>query len=255
MKGTSISGDTIILLMLTPYIYFVTYLTEIGYCKYFDIPPEFITLSPGNISSITAILGILYAGIHIIDFCLDKLLLLIDRKSGKRIPGMEMLARSNILTGLVLLVVLMSLIDKNDTSTKSLFISVSAILMIISLSQIALSAKKEGNRHNRDSTDSRSSMISRVFDRKVTTLVVMTALITFPATEKGGEYIGRDQESFYRVNENNGMLCIVIYGDKIIAKELNNGKLGPKTIIVPIRENTVIEKIHLTRPIVAPRLN
>jgi hypothetical protein len=64
MKGTSISGDTIILLMLTPYIYFVTYLTEIGYCKYFDIPHEFITLSPGNISSITAIYGILYAGIR-----------------------------------------------------------------------------------------------------------------------------------------------------------------------------------------------
>lgn len=256
MKETRISGEAIILLMLTPYIYFVTYLTEIGYCNYFDIPAELITLSPGNISSIAAVLGVLYAGIHILDYSLDRLLLFIDRASGHRIPGLDFLGRSNILTGLVLYVAVMLLIDRTDTPTQVLFTIIAVILMTVSLIQTFMANRKNrepsGPPHERQA---RSFLSNRVFDRKVTMLVLMSALITLPATERGGEYNARHQSSFYRINGDDTMIGVVIYGDKIIAKEFINGQIGTRTIIVTMKDNTSIETIHPINPRVLIRPN
>jgi hypothetical protein len=76
----------------------------------------------------------------------------------------------------------------------------------------------------------------------------MTALVTFPATDKGGEYLAKKQDSFMKINGCGEMLGVVIYGDKIIAKEYMNGTLGMKTIVIPIREGTTIEELTLSHP-------
>lgn len=241
------------LIMLTPYIYFITYLTETGYCSYFGIPPGLISLSPGNISSIAAILGILYAGIHILDAILDKLLFLLDRSTGQRIPGLHYLASSNILTGVVLMFIVLSLVDPADNSTRRLFLLISAILLVVAIA-VSIRNTTEGNAPEKpdgadtDSPPEQRSLISRMFDRKVTALILMTALVTFPGTDKGGEYLAKKQDSFMKVNGSEEMLGVVIYGDKIIAKEYRNGTLGMKTIVIPIRDGTTIEELTLSPP-------
>jgi hypothetical protein len=256
MKESKLSGNTIILLMLTPYVYFVTYLTEMGYCTYFGIPPALISLSPGNISSIAAILGIIYAGIHIINFLEDKLFFILAKIAGKRIPGMEYLAKSNILTGLVVLIIVLSLIDISDTSTRNLFLTISLILLIITI-LLSLRKKTSDKPDNEQemtgnaALPKQDSLIGRLLDSKVTGLIIMTALVTFPATEKGGEYIGRKQESFMKVNGDKTMLGVVIYGDKIIGKEFRNDTLGTKTFIIPFNNTTTIEMIKMrSRPVI-----
>lgn len=254
-----ISIDTVPILLLTPYIYFVTYLTEVGFCNYFAIPEALIAINSSNLSSIAAILCLIYIAIYLIDFSTVKVLSYVLKINRNRIPGINKLANTSIPTGMIIIIIGLFVVDKSDRSTLYLFIAMAVILSVAAM--VVVVKKKnieEGALSLQGASDSPTlpenrSLIHSVFDRKVTVIIIVTILITLPLSTKGGAYNAKKQTTFYRINNRDDLLGIVIYGDKIICKPYASDALGAQTIIFTIRDSTKIEILKSLNPKLAYR--
>lgn len=80
---------------------------------------------------------------------------------------------------------------------------------------------------------------------KKTLFLLFITFILISISLTMGEYSAKNQTNFYKINDREDIVGVVIYGDRIIAKGFVSQKLGNEIIFLDISNETKIESLPL----------
>lgn len=246
------NDSTFIVFLIPLYAFLITYCIEMGYAKYYDIPFSVIQIDGRNVCNNFIKIILIFVCIYVIEAILLNIFS----------PMFKKYRNKNLLTGqmmnyffieIIFLTLLANVILCNIKNIFNLVFIILLLLFVFSFIYNQIKQTRFEKRSDYEDLKKESDeidyamnlrLIGNFFGEKTLFLLFITfILISISLTL--GEKSAEKQTCFYKINDREDIVGVVIYGDRIIAKGFISQKLENEIIFLDISNETKIEILPL----------
>lgn len=246
------NDSTFIVFLIPLYAFLITYCIEMGYAKYYDIPFFVIQIDGRNVCYNFIKIMLIFICIYGIEAFLSNIFSPSFRKY-KNMNLRTMQIKNYFFIELIFLTLLANVILFNIKNILNLVLIILLLLFVfdffynhIKQTRFEKISDYKDLKKECDGIDYAMNLrfIGNFLGKKTLFLLFITfILISISLTM--GEYSAEKQTAFYKINDREDIVGVVIYGDRIIAKGFVSQKLGNEIIFLDINNETKIEILPL----------
>lgn len=244
--------STFIVFLIPLYAFLITYCIEMGYAKYYDIPFSVIQIDGRNVCYNFIKIMLIFICIYGIEAFLSNIFSPFFRKyKNKNLLTRQMI--NYFFIEIIFLTLLANVIFCNIRNILNLVLIILLLLFVfvffynhIKRTRFEKRSDYEDLKKESDEIDYAMNLrfIGNFLGKKTLFLLFITfILISISLTL--GEKSAEKQTVFYKINDREDIVGVVIYGDRIIAKGFVSQKLENKIIFLDISNETQIEILPL----------
>lgn len=246
------TDSTFIVFLIPLYAFLITYCIEMGYAKYYDIPYSVIQIDGRNVCYNFIKIMLIFICIYGIEAFLSYIFSPFFRKyKNKNLRTMQMINYFFIEITFLILVANIILFNVRNILNIVLIILLLffvAFFVYNQIKQIRFEKRSDYEDLKRESDEIDYAMNFRLignFLGKKTLFLLFITFILISISLTMGEYSAKNQTNFYKINNREDIVGVVIYGDRIIAKGVVAQKLENEIIFLDITNETKIEILPL----------
>lgn len=246
------NDSTFIVFLIPLYAFLITYCIEMGYAKYYDIPYSVIQIDGRNVCYNFIKIMLIFICIYGIEAFLSYIFSPFFRKyKNKNLRTMQMINYFFIEITFLILVANIILFNVRNILNIVLIILLLffvAFFVYSQIKQIRFEKRSDYEDLKRESDEIDYAMNLRFignFLGKKTLFLLFITFILISISLTMGEYSAKNQTNFYKINNREDIVGVVIYGDRIIAKGVVAQKLENEIIFLDITNETKIEILPL----------
>ena len=246
------TDSTFIVFLIPLYAFLITYCIEMGYAKYYDIPYSVIQIDGRNVCYNFIKIMLIFICIYGIEAFLSYIFSPFFRKyKNKNLRTMQMINYFFIEITFLILVANIILFNVRNILNIVLIILLLffvAFFVYNQIKQIRFEKRSDYEDLKRESDEIDYAMNLRFignFLGKKTLFLLFITFILISISLTMGEYSAKNQTNFYKINNREDIVGVVIYGDRIIAKGVVAQKLENEIIFLDITNETKIEILPL----------
>ena len=222
------NDSTFIVFLIPLYAFLITYCKEMGYAKYYDIPFSVIQIDGRNVCYNFIKIMLIFICIYVIEAFLSNIFSPFFRKyKNKNLRTMQMI--NYFFIEIISLILLANVILCNIRNIYNLVLIILLLLFVFSFfynhikqTRFEKRSDYEDLKKECDEIDYAMNLrlIGNFFGQKTLFLLFITfILISISLTM--GEKSAEKQTVFYKINDREDIVGVVIYGDRIIALCVN----------------------------------
>lgn len=244
--------STFIVFLIPLYAFLITYCIEMGYAKYYDIPFSVIQIDGRNVCYNFIKIMLIFICIYGIEAFLSNIFSPFFRKyKNKNLRTRQMI--NYFFIEIIFLTLLANVIFCNIRNILNLVLIILLLLFVFSffynhIKQTRFEKRSDYEDLKKESDEIDYAMNLRFignFLGKKTLFLLFITFILISISLTLGEKSAEKQTVFYKINDREDIVGVVIYGDRIIAKGFVSQKLENKIIFLDISNETQIEILPL----------
>ncbi|MDY3756502.1 MAG: hypothetical protein SOZ84_10945 [Treponema sp.] len=244
--------STFIVFLIPLYAFLITYCIEMGYAKYYDIPFSVIQIDGRNVCYNFIKIMLIFICIYGIEAFLSNIFSPFFRKyKNKNLRTMQMI--NYFFIEIISLILLANVILCNIRNIYNLVLIILLLLFVFSFFYNQIKRTRFEKRSDYEDLKKESDEIDYAmnlrfignFLGKKTLFLLFITFILISISLTLGEKSAEKQTVFYKINDREDIVGVVIYGDRIIAKGFVSQKLENKIIFLDISNETQIEILPL----------
>lgn len=245
--------DSNFVIFLIPlYGFLFTFCAEVSYAKYFDIPMALIKIDGRNVCNDFIFVLLLFFFIYGVESLLSNFVGPMFKKYKEK----NILTRqlwNYIFLEIILLVLIGNIFLFGFKNMITITFLILLILFLFAFLYNHFNPNGFKSRTDYDDIKKESDeidysvnfkLISNLLGRKTITILFFTFII-IAMSMSIGEYNAKNQQLFYQINNRYDIAGVTIYGDRLIAKKIESGKLQNGIIIIDITGDTELIKFSL----------
>ena len=246
------NDSTFIVFLIPLYAFLITYCIEMGYAKYYNIPFSVIQIDGRNVCNNFIKIMLIFICIYGIEAFLSNIFSPLFKKYRNK----NLLTRQIInyfFIEITFLILVANIILCNMRNILNIVLIILLLLFVaffvynqIKQTRFEKRSDYEDLKKECDEIDYAMNLrlIGNFLGEKTLFLLFITfILISISLTL--GEKSAEQQTTFYKINDREDIVGVVIYGDRIIAKGFVSQKLGNEIIFLDISNGTKIEILPL----------
>lgn len=246
------NDSTFIVFLVPLYAFLITYCIEMGYAKYYDIPFSVIQIDGRNVCYNFIKIMLIFICIYGIEAILSNIFSPFFRKyKNKNLRTMQMI--NYFFIEITFLILVANVILFNIRNIFNIVLFILLLLFVVSflynqIKQTRFEKRTDYEDLKRESDEIDYAMKLRLignFLGKKTLFLLFITFILISISLTLGEKSAEKQTAFYKINDREDIVGLVIYGDRIIAKGFVSQKLGNEIIFLDISNGTKIEILPL----------
>lgn len=246
------NDSTFIVFLVPLYAFLITYCIEMGYAKYYDIPFSVIQIDGRNVCYNFIKIMLIFICIYGIEAFLSNIFSPFFRKyKNKNLRTMQMI--NYFFIEITFLILVANVILFNIRNIFNIVLFILLLLFVVSflynqIKQTRFEKRTDYEDLKRESDEIDYAMKLRLignFLGKKTLFLLFITFILISISLTMGEYSAKNQTAFYKINDREDIVGVVIYGDRIIAKGVVSQKLENEIIFLDISNGTKIEILPL----------
>ena len=223
-----------------------------GYAKYYDIPFSVIQIDGRNVCYNFIKIMLIFICIYGIEAFLSNIFSPFFRKyKNKNLRTMQMI--NYFFIEITFLILVANVILFNIRNIFNIVLFILLLLFVVSflcnqIKQTRFEKRSDYEDLKRESDEIDYAMKLRLignFLGKKTLFLLFITFILISISLTLGEKSAEKQTAFYKINDREDIVGVVIYGDRIIAKGFVSQKLGNEIIFLDISNGTKIEILPL----------
>lgn len=246
------NDSTFIVFLIPLYAFLISYCIEMGYAKYYDIPFPVIQIDGRNVCNNFIKIMLIFICIYGIEAFLSNIFSPLFMKYKNK----NLLTRQIInyfFIEIIVLTLLANVILYNIRNILNLVLIILLLLFVFSFFYNQIKQTRFDKRSDYEDLKKESDEIDYAmnlrfignFLGKKTLFLLFITFILISISLTLGEKSAKEQAVFYKINNREDIVGIVIYGDKIIAKGFESQKLENEIIFLDISNETKIEILPL----------
>lgn len=246
------NDSTFIVFLIPLYAFLITYCIEMGYAKYYDIPFSVIQIDGRNVCNNFIKIMLIFICIYGIEAFLSNIFSPLFKKYRNK----NLLTRQIInyfFIEINFLTLLANVILCNIRNIYNLVLIILLLLFVFSFFYNQIKRSRFEKRSDYEDLKKESDEIDYAmnlrfignFLGKKTLFLLFITFILISISLTLGEKSAEKQTAFYKINDREDIVGVVIYGDRIIAKGFVSQKLENKIIFLDISNETKIESLPL----------
>lgn len=237
----------VVIVFLIPIIgYYSGYCIEYGYCMVFNIPYSLIILDVTTLSNIFLVLISLAVIIIGLDYFLSIFIRLSINQNDNE--SYKINQYENFSWVLILIVLLFIYYKVSFRPKFTIYIIIGTLILRILLVIFEYKNRKQKTTSSKKEEEKKvSGIIESILGTKNLNYLVLAVILTYISLSIG-QYIAKDQTTFYCVNGNMDIVGIRIYGNKIAGSRIDpiTRKLDPGIEIIEIVNGMKLKKLSKT---------
>lgn len=246
------NDSTFIVFLIPLYAFLITYCIEMGYAKYYNIPFSVIQIDGRNVCYNFIKIMLIFICIYGIEIILSNIFSPFFRKyKNKNLRTMQMV--NYFFIEITFLILVANVILCNIRNIFNIVLFILLLLFVVSflyyqIKQTRFEKRSDYEDLKRESDEIDYAMNLRFignFLGKKTLFLLFITFILISISLTMGEYSAKNQTNFYKINNREDIVGVVIYGDRIIAKGVVAQKLENEIIFLDITNETKIEILPL----------
>ena len=244
--------STFIVFLIPLYAFLITYCIEMGYAEYYDIPFSVIQIDGRNVCYNFIKIMLIFICIYGIEAFLSNIFSPFFRKyKNKNLLTRQMI--NYFFIEIIFLTLLANVIFCNIRNILNLVLIILLLLFVFSFFYNQIKRTRFEKRSDYEDLKKESDEIDYAmnlrfignFLGKKTLFLLFITFILISISLTLGEKSAEKQTVFYKINDREDIVGVVIYGDRIIAKGFVSQKLENKIIFLDISNETQIEILPL----------
>lgn len=244
--------STFIVFLIPLYAFLITYCIEMGYAKYYDIPFSVIQIDGRNVCYNFIKIMLIFICIYGIEAFLSNIFSPLFKKyKNKNLLTRQMI--NYFFIEIIFLTLLANVIFCNIRNILNLVLIILLLLFVFSFFYNQIKRTRFEKRSDYEDLKKESDEIDYAmnlrfignFLGKKTLFLLFITFILISISLTLGEKSAEKQTVFYKINDREDIVGVVIYGDRIIAKGFVSQKLENKIIFLDISNETQIEILPL----------
>lgn len=246
------NDSTFIVFLIPLYAFLITYCIEMGYAKYYNIPFSVIQIDGRNVCNNFIKIMLIFICIYGIEAFLSNIFSPLFKKYRNK----NLLTRQIInyfFIEIIFLTLLANVILCIIGNIYNLVLIILLLLFVFSffynqIKRTRFEKKSDYEDLKKESDEIDYAMNLRFignFLGKKTLFLLFITFILISISLTLGEKSAEKQTAFYKINDREDIVGVVIYGDRIIAKGFVSQKLDNKIIFLDISNETKIESLPL----------
>lgn len=246
------NDSTFIVFLIPLYAFLITYCIEMGYAKYYNIPFSVIQIDGRNVCNNFIKIMLIFICIYGIEAFLSNIFSPLFKKYRNK----NLLTRQIInyfFIEIIFLTLLANVILCIIGNIYNLVLIILLLLFVFSFFYNQIKRTRFEKRSDYEDLKKESDEIDYAmnlrfignFLGKKTLFLLFITFILISISLTLGEKSAEKQTSFYKINDREDIVGVVIYGDRIIAKGFVSQKLGNEIIFLDISNGTKIEILPL----------
>lgn len=246
------NDSTFIVFLIPLYAFLITYCIEMGYAKYYDIPFSVIQIDSRNVCNNFIKIILIFICIYGIEAFLSNIFS----------PMFMKYRNKNLLTRQIMnyffieisfLALLANVVLCNIKNILNLVLIVLLLLFVFSFFYNQIKQTRFEKRSDYEDLKKECDEIDYAMNLRLignflgekTLFLLFITFILISISLTLGEKSAEKQTAFYKINDREDIVGVVIYGDRIIAKSFVSQKLENEIIFLDISNETKIEILPL----------
>lgn len=246
------NDSTFIVFLIPLYAFLITYCIEMGYAKYYDIPFSVIQIDGRNVCYNFIKIMLIFICIYGIEAFLSNIFSPSFRKY-KNMNLRTMQIKNYFFIEIIFLTLLANVILFNIKNILNLVLIILLLLFVFDffynhIKQTRFEKRSDYEDLKKECDEIDYAMNFRLignFLGEKTLFLLFITFILISISLTFGEKSAEQQTTFYKINDREDIVGVVIYGDRIIAKSFVSQKLGNEIIFLDISNGTKIEILPL----------
>ena len=246
------NDSTFIVFLIPLYAFLISYCIEMGYAKYYDIPFSVIQIDGRNVCNNFIKIMLIFICIYGIEAFLSNIFSpLFMKYKNKNLRTRQII--NYFFIEIIVLTLLANVILYNIRNILNRVLIILLLLFVFSFFYNQIKQTRFDKRSDYEDLKKESDEIDYAmnlrfignFLGKKTLFLLFITFILISISLALGEKSAKEQAVFYKINNREDIVGIVIYGDKIIAKGFESQKLENEIIFLDISNETKIEILPL----------
>ena len=246
------NDSTFIVFLIPLYAFLISYCIEMGYAKYYDIPFSVIQIDGRNVCNNFIKIMLIFICIYGIEAFLSNIFSpLFMKYKNKNLRTRQII--NYFFIEIIVLTLLANVILYNIRNILNRVLIILLLLFVFSFFYNQIKQTRFDKRSDYEDLKKESDEIDYAmnlrfignFLGKKTLFLLFITFILISISLALGEKSAKEQAVFYKINNREDIVGIVIYGDKIIAKGFESQKLENEIIFLDISNETKIESLPL----------
>lgn len=246
------NDSTFIVFLIPLYAFLITYCIEMGYAKYYDIPFSVIQIDGRNVCNNFIKIILIFICIYGIEAFLSNIFS----------PMFMKYRNKNLLTRQIInyffieisfLALLANVVLCNIKNILNLVLIILLLLFVFSFFYNQIKQTRFEKRSDYEDLKKECDEIDYAMNLRLignflgekTLFLLFITFILISISLTLGEKSAEKQTAFYKINDREDIVGVVIYGDRIIAKSFVSQKLENEIIFLDISNETKIEILPL----------
>lgn len=246
------NDSTFIVFLIPLYAFLISYCIEMGYAKYYDIPFSVIQIDGRNVCNNFIKIILIFICIYGIEAFLSNIFSPMFMKYRNK----NLLTRQIInyfFIEIIFLALLANVVLCNIRNILNLVLIILLILFVFVFFYNQIKQKWFEKRSNYEDLKKECDEIDYAMNLRLignflgekTLFLLFITFILISISLTLGEKSAEKQTTFYKINDREDIVGVVIYGDRIIAKSFVSQKLENEIIFLDISNETKIEILPL----------
>lgn len=246
------NDSTFIVFLIPLYAFLISYCIEMGYAKYYDIPFSVIQIDGRNVCNNFIKIILIFICIYGIEAFLSNIFSPMFMKYRNK----NLLTRQIInyfFIEIIFLTLFANVILCNIKNILNLVLIILLILFVFVFFYNQIKQKRFEKRSDYEDLKKECAEIDYAMNLRLignflgekTLFLLFITFILISISLTLGEKSAEKQTDFYKINDREDIVGVVIYGDRIIAKSFVSQKLENKIIFLDISNETKIEILPL----------
>lgn len=246
------NDSTFIVFLIPLYAFLISYCIEMGYAKYYDIPFSVIQIDGRNVCNNFIKIILIFICIYGIEAFLSNIFSPMFMKYRNK----NLLTRQIInyfFIEIIFLALLANVVLCNIRNILNLVLIILLILFVFVFFYNQIKQKRFEKRSNYEDLKKECDEIDYAMNLRLignflgekTLFLLFITFILISISLTLGEKSAEKQTTFYKINDREDIVGVVIYGDRIIAKSFVSQKLENEIIFLDISNETKIEILPL----------
>ena len=246
------NDSTFIVFLIPLYAFLISYCIEMGYAKYYDIPFSVIQIDGRNVCNNFIKIILIFICIYGIEAFLSNIFSPMFMKYRNK----NLLTRQIInyfFIEIIFLALLANVVLCNIRNILNLVLIILLILFVFVFFYNQIKQKRFEKRSNYEDLKKECDEIDYAMNLRLignflgekTLFLLFLTFILISISLTLGEKSAEKQTTFYKINDREDIVGVVIYGDRIIAKSFVSQKLENEIIFLDISNETKIEILPL----------
>ena len=246
------NDSTFIVFLILLYVFLITYCIEMGYAKYYDIPFSVIQIDGRNVCNNFIKIMLIFICIYGIEAFLSNIFSpLFMKYKNKNLQTRQII--NYFFIEIIFLTLLANVILCIIENIYNLVLIILLLLFVFSFLYNQIKRTRFEKRSDYEDLKKESDEIDYAmnlrfignFLGKKTLFLLFITFILISISLTLGEKSAEKQTAFYKINDREDIVGVVIYGDRIIAKGFESQKLENEIIFLDISNETKIAILPL----------
>ena len=247
------NDSTFIVFLIPLYAFLISYCIEMGYAKYYDIPFSVIQIDGRNVCNNFIKIMLIFMSVYGVETFLSNIFSPLFKKyKNKNLLTRQMI--NYFFIEIIFLTLLANVIFYNIRNILNLVLIILLLLFVFSFFYNQIKRTRFEKRSDYEDLKKESDEIDYAmnlrfignFLGKKTLFLLFITFILISISLTLGEKSAEKQTVFYKINDREDIVGVVIYGDRIIAKGFESQKLENEIIFLDISNETQIEILPLS---------